>query len=167
MRRSSALVDEPVGTTVEFHSTFEVRCEPFGRGVSIPVSGSHAIRVLLETLSGEAVVLRRGRAVVLTRRDARPPLATASILSMLPMRPFIVDLDPAVPRITARDIDFPFEIRPDDPEILVFEPHATEYETDWRLELDWTCTGRRGTIRIPHRGAFCLYPRRLDLLLAK
>ncbi|MEU9128419.1 hypothetical protein AB0D08_09965 [Kitasatospora sp. NPDC048540] len=50
--------------------------------------------------------------------------------------------------------DFPFYVTSGAPEYLIVRPDGyRERELiEWRLELDWSCLGRRGTVTIDHGG---------------
>lgn len=125
----------------------------------ILLSGAGRVSVTVEGLSGQAVILRGLRPVVLTRRSPRPAFYSANSGAGLTPREFDIDLDQTLPGLTARSISFPFTVNAGDPEEFLLRPRVSENEVSWQLELDWTCLGRHGRTIINDNGEpFKLYP---------
>lgn len=120
------------------------------------------VKVLVEGLSAQAVVLRRMRPVVDSRRPARPALFCVGISAPLETHAFTADLDaeppvlaPARPGVP----DFPFTVTNAGPELFAVAPGSTS-EVEWHLELDWTSAGRSGTVVVDQDGRpFTYLPR--------
>ncbi|MER7768402.1 hypothetical protein [Kitasatospora sp. NPDC096140] len=112
------------------------------------------VKVLVEGLTAQAVVLRRMRPVVDSRRPARPPVLRVEMLAALETRGFTADLDAEPPTLgPARPgaPDFPFTVTNAGPELFAVAPGST-CEVEWHLELDWTSAGRSGTVVIDRDG---------------
>lgn len=148
--------DVPVVVTVdrlEDQAYVEFSDEP---GVTHAWSGGLAI--LVEGCDIQAVVLKALRPVVLARRAPRSPEHVDVRRAMLSPRPFRIDLDQPVPGLVAAGPDFPFTVTASDPEQFRVDLMLSNSAVDWHLELDWTCRGRTGTVRIPGDGHFTHYP---------
>ncbi|MBB5953688.1 hypothetical protein FHS29_000258 [Saccharothrix tamanrassetensis] len=117
----------------------------------LPVSGGHEIRVLVQGYGARAVILHELRPVVVSRRPARPATSVGpAAVGALRPRGFTVRLDDP-PTLAARGPEtFPFTVTQSDPELFVLAPHADD-EVEWRLELDWTCADRHGTLVVPEQ----------------
>lgn len=157
----------PLIVSIDSHDTHLVATQPAEHqadGTRLvryqAVSGSHVVKVLVESRSAQAVVLRALRAIVLSRQPPQPVRDEVGIASALWKRPCTVDLDHEPPEVVAEGIGFPRTVTASDPETFVIRPLSTVDEVRWQLELDWTYAGRPGTTVIPDddRG-FLLYPR--------
>jgi hypothetical protein len=112
------------------------------------------VKVLVEALTAQAVVLRGMRVAVVSRTPPRPAFLFAAAAGILEQRGFRVDLDARQPRLeptSATGPDFPFTVSSSDPELFAVFPRST-FEVHWRLELDWTSRGRSGTVVIDRDG---------------
>ncbi|WNV85239.1 hypothetical protein [Umezawaea sp. Da 62-37] len=146
------------------------------------VSGHCSISVLVEARAARAVVLTALRPVVLRRRRPQPTYGSMTLGGM-EVRYFRTLLDDREPHLvpiagkvdrkpvwlngyffrSTRVADFPFAVAPMDPEMFVVEPITTQWETEFRFELDWIHLGRRGTTVIDNDGRpFLLAPRQPD-----
>ena len=110
------------------------------------------IAVLVEGRGPQAVVLHGLRPVVLAHRPPQPAWEVPRpIVEFAPMhvRPFIGHLGPS-PRIDppVGEPNFPFTVTASDPEQFTIVCYGAKEDTEWQLELDWTCAGRHGTVVI-------------------
>ncbi|WP_326782245.1 helix-turn-helix domain-containing protein [Streptomyces longwoodensis] len=130
------------------------------------VHGRHTlVRITVQGRSATAVVLEALH-VRVAGRDA-PAAGNAYAMGQgcggdLAPRRFAVDLD--VDRPVARPQDgsdvgrrlpavrFPYRVSAADPEVLLVDATAQAHDTRWYLELDWSCQGRTGTVRIDDHG---------------
>jgi hypothetical protein len=121
------------------------------------------IDVLVEGRGPQAVVLHGLRPVILTHRPPQPAWEVPRpIVEPAPMhvRPFIGHLGPS-PRIDppVGEPNFPFTVTASDPEQFTIVCYGAKEDTEWQLELDWTCAGRHGTVVInAEEKPFRLYP---------
>lgn len=121
--------------------------------------------ITLEARPERAVVLHGMRPVVVSRRPPRPAcfgLTGSYAAGVVPPRMFALDLDsdPAMLRAEDDDFDVDLKISPTDVEQFRVTISAAEAEVSFRLEIDWTCVGRRGTTVIDNGGKpFEIYPR--------
>jgi hypothetical protein len=120
----------------------------------IPVSGAHRVRLALEPRSEQPVVIRALRPVVVARRPTRrgEPGVTSG---MLPDGHFDVLLDadpprlqPAVTAAGTATVELPVTLPAGEPTAFVFTPRSDGHEVDWRIELDWTCGDREGSVAV-------------------
>ncbi|MGV4926399.1 hypothetical protein K2224_15330 [Streptomyces sp. BHT-5-2] len=124
-----------------------------------------SFRVTVESsLTGRAVILRRMRPVVLSRRPARRAchglITPPPTFRRVAPRHFSTDLNKATPQLQAEDVDFPFSVSATDVEEFIITPAAGGDEILWHLEIDWLCAGRHGTTIVDDHGQpFALYPR--------
>ncbi|MFF2080572.1 hypothetical protein ACFVXG_38140 [Kitasatospora sp. NPDC058162] len=105
------------------------------------------VKVLVEGLTTQAVVLNRMRPVIDARKPPRPARVTMSVLSVIEERGFVVDLSgstPALVPLRPEAPDFPFMVAKGDPELFAVTPYSSD-QVFWHLELDWTSAGRTGT----------------------
>jgi hypothetical protein len=118
----------------------------------VPVSG-HAVRIYVEALVPRTVHLRRLRPVVLELRDVPPRTLWPHRGEVSPRR-FHTTLDDPHPcvRPSGDGPDFPFTVSPYDTEVFDVTVHTRSHDVRWRLELDWTCVGRTGTVPIDLAG---------------
>ncbi|MFB9907849.1 hypothetical protein ACFFQA_28270 [Allokutzneria oryzae] len=161
--------DVPVVITVEWSETeylvqFAEDRPAHGDGLSGRWRGwTEGLAVLVEGRSARAVVLKALRPVVLARRPPRPIAGLGRACGILEPRRFIVDLERDPPGLVAQGPDFPFTVSASDPEQFRIRLRVRDHEVDWRLELDWICAGRAGTLQIPETGHFTHYPIRSRL----
>ncbi|GAA4547814.1 hypothetical protein [Amycolatopsis samaneae] len=165
--------EAPVVVTIEaVGKTFAVVGDHHPR--QIPFSGEAKVQVLVEATGARAVVLTRLRPVVLSRRVPERTRSVGWVLGGLGAHAFRAQLEEEPPRLrpvehpkpsdppmirrlgtlfrTKRVTDFPFTVAPLDPALFIVEPHAERHDIEWRLELDWTYQGRRGTTVIDDHG---------------
>ncbi|MEU0389492.1 hypothetical protein [Streptomyces chartreusis] len=123
------------------------------------------VRVLVEAVSQQAVVLKRMRPVVVSRKPPRPAYIAGEIMGILEVRGFMVNLDADVPVLVPRGSaapNFPFTVTSGDPELFEVLP-SSSFEVEWRLELEWTSAGRSGVTVIDADGKpFRCLPNPLD-----
>ncbi|GHD50869.1 helix-turn-helix domain-containing protein [Streptomyces galbus] len=130
------------------------------------VHGRHTlVRITVQGRSDTAVVLEALH-VRIAGRDA-PAAGNAYGMGQgcggdLAPRRFAVDLD--IDRPVARPQDgadvgrrlpavrFPYRVSAEDPEVLLVDATTRAHDTRWYLELDWSCQGRTGTVRIDDHG---------------
>jgi hypothetical protein len=121
----------------------------------IPVSGAHRVQLVVESRSEHPVTIRTIRPLVVGRRPPRkgePGVAAG----LLPDGQFEVLLDADPPRLQSTvsaagnaNAVLPVILHPgDEPLTLVLTPRTDSYETDWRLELDWTADDKEGTATV-------------------
>ncbi|MCQ4207589.1 hypothetical protein [Streptomyces longispororuber] len=117
-------------------------------GTGITWSPGGAVKILVEGLSAQAVVIHAMRPVIVRRSEPRPAALLMLILGILETRGFVTNLD-ASPPVLQPDggPDFPFTVSNSDPELFEITPTST-FEVEWRIELDWSSAGRSGTITI-------------------
>ncbi|MFF5858314.1 helix-turn-helix domain-containing protein [Streptomyces sp. NPDC012751] len=123
------------------------------------------VRISVQGRTSTAVVLEALRVRVVSR--GTPAAGNAYAMDQgcggeLTPRRFTVDLD--VDRPTARPKDgadsehtipavhFPYRVSAEDPESLLVDATTQTYDARWYLELDWSCQGRTGTLRIDDHG---------------
>jgi hypothetical protein len=98
---------------------------------------------------------------MLARRPPRPVVVVrvcGRFSEALERRLFTVDLERDPPRLMSKGPDFPFTVTASDPEQFRIDLKVLDHEVDWHLELDWICTGRAATVRIPTTGHYTHYP---------
>ncbi|MEU3465399.1 helix-turn-helix transcriptional regulator [Streptomyces sp. NPDC006733] len=123
------------------------------------------VQIAVQGRSSTAVVLQALHVRLVSR--ANPAAGSAYAMdqgcgSDLTPRRFTVNLD--VERPIARPNDgadgeriipaahFPYRVSAEDPEVLLVDTTTRTYDARWYLELDWSCQGRTGTIRIDDHG---------------
>ncbi|MET9114492.1 helix-turn-helix domain-containing protein [Streptomyces longwoodensis] len=130
------------------------------------VHGRHMqVRITVQGRSSTAVVLEALH-VRVAGRDA-PAAGNAYAMDQgcggdFAPRRFAVDLDVDRPVARPRDgaeagrrlpaVSFPYRVSAEDPEVLLVDATAQAHDTRWYLELDWSCQGRTGTVRIDDHG---------------
>lgn len=143
---------EPVLTSVEYFLTGTTVYQWDGsEDMWLPGPG---MRVLVEAVSRQAVVLKGMRPVVVSRKSPRPAHVHSHLRAALEVRGFMTDLDADVPVLVPRAdtvADFPFTVTSSDPELFEVSP-SSSFDVEWRLELDWTSAGRSGTTVIDREG---------------
>ncbi|MFI6874904.1 hypothetical protein ACIBL6_15840 [Streptomyces sp. NPDC050400] len=121
------------------------------------------VRVLIEGLTTQAVILKRMRPIILSRTPPHPAVVTRVTAGILEVRGFSTDLDHETPSLTPLPStaqffqtprppwqpppDFPFTVTNSAPELLEIHPRS-ECDVKWSLELDWSSAGRHGTVTI-------------------
>ncbi|GAB1332382.1 helix-turn-helix domain-containing protein [Streptomyces sennicomposti] len=123
------------------------------------------VRISVQGRSSTAVVLEALRVRVVSRGE--PVAGNAYAMDQgcggeLTPRRFTVDLDVDRPiarpedgadsRRTLPAVHFPYRVSAQDPEALLVDASTQAYDARWYLELDWSCQGRTGTIRIDDHG---------------
>lgn len=153
---------EPVYMTVSVTEFVGDACMAVVDGESsptIPVSGRHLVRVLVEGRGRRAVILNALRPVVIHRVAPRPARPGPAARGKLSQHHFDVLLDEDPARLAPRAAGFPFTVSSTDPEQFLLRPLVAAHEAEWQLELDWTCAGRTGTTVIDNGGRpFRVYP---------
>jgi hypothetical protein len=153
IQRSRALQTHPIVATAQILDVDYISIpEPNGATASVPASG-HIIRISLEAADSRTALLQAMRPIVLSRQAVTGQLAPH--LGVVQPRPFEVLLDEDPPRImpiqtpgSSAAPNFPFKVAPDDPEVFDLTVRTSNGVVFWILELDWTCSGRRGTLKI-------------------
>ncbi|HTU00699.1 MAG TPA: cold shock domain-containing protein [Candidatus Sulfotelmatobacter sp.] len=164
--------DDPVIATIDRHHL----TKPHFSGLVVdadpprPLWRSGTMLVItLEAGPGRAVVLHGMRPVGLSRQPPRRAcfgLTGSCAAGVVPRRMFTLDLDsyPVLLQAEDEEADFPFTIsaikdRDIDVEHFRVTISAAEAEVSFRLGIDWTCAGRRGTTVIDNGGKpFEVYP---------
>ncbi|NED33849.1 helix-turn-helix transcriptional regulator [Streptomyces sp. SID8499] len=123
------------------------------------------VRISVQGRSSTAVVLEALRVRVVSRGE--PAAGNAYAMDQgcggeLTPRRFTVNLDVDRPvarpedgansRHTLPAVHFPYRVSAQDPEALLVDASTQAYDARWYLELDWSCQGRTGTIRIDDHG---------------
>lgn len=130
------------------------------------VHGRHTmVRISVQGRSSTAVVLEALRVRVVSRGSPAPGSAYAMDQGCgggLTPRRFTVDLDVDRPvarphdgigsKGTVHAVQFPYRVSAGDPEVLLVDATTQTADARWYLELDWSCQGRTGTVRIDDRG---------------
>ncbi|MFH9864331.1 helix-turn-helix domain-containing protein [Streptomyces sp. NPDC017202] len=130
------------------------------------VHGRHTtVRISVQGLSSTAVVLEALHVRIVGRGD--PAAGGAYAMGQgcggdLTPRRFTVDLDADRPVARPKDgadiertvpaVHFPYRVSAEDPEVLLVDATTRAHDARWYLELDWSCQGRTGTIRIDDHG---------------
>jgi hypothetical protein len=151
--------DVPIILTISYK-------DPSSSGVAVGLErlqpkGTHdiGIVVLVEGRSTQAVVLLAIRPVVVDfskmTQVAYSALSSRDFsIDLKPIPPQVV-LEPIPPQIVAHGPDFPFTVTAGAPELFRFTLSVDrDLHVQWRLELDWSCAGRTGTVLIPESGTF-------------
>ncbi|MFD4543286.1 helix-turn-helix domain-containing protein [Streptomyces bauhiniae] len=123
------------------------------------------VQISVQGRSSTAVVLEALRVRVVSR--GAPVAGTVYAMDQgcggdLEPRRFTVDLDANRPIARPKDgadvgrtlpaLHFPYRVSAEDPEVLLIEATTRVHDARWYLELDWSCQGRTGTVRIDSRG---------------
>ncbi|WP_199440178.1 hypothetical protein [Umezawaea beigongshangensis] len=146
----------------------EVLDGPVDRTDERPAGGVLAtggeVRVTVQGLTGDSVVLQSARVEVVARRPAMTGTFLASgCESGVAPRFFRVDLTDPAPALVpwtegepgADDEplkDFPYKISDVDPEQFVITPFSPVEDVEWRLHLSWTSGDRRGDLVVDDDG---------------
>jgi hypothetical protein len=153
IQRSRALQTHPIVATAKiFDADYLNVAEPNGARASVPASG-HIVRITVEAADSRTVLLQAMRPVVLSRQDVTGQLSPH--LGAVQPRPFEVLLDENPPQLRPVVVPgspaaptFPFKVAPDDPEVFDLTVCTSQGVVLWILEVDWTCAGRNGTLKI-------------------
>ncbi|MFF9306913.1 helix-turn-helix domain-containing protein [Streptomyces sp. NPDC014777] len=123
------------------------------------------VQISVQGRSSTAVVLEALRVRVVSR--GTPAAGNAYAMDQgcggeLTPRRFTVNLDADRPVARPKDgadsahhlpaVHFPYRVSAEDPEVLLVDATTLAHDTRWYLELDWSCQGRTGTIRIDDHG---------------
>ncbi|WP_225827616.1 helix-turn-helix domain-containing protein [Streptomyces naphthomycinicus] len=123
------------------------------------------VRISVQGRSSTAVVLESLRVRVVSRGN--PAAGNAYAMDQgcggeLTPRRFTVNLDADRPIARPEDgadsehtipaVHFPYRVSAEDPEVLLVDATTQTHDARWYLELDWSCQGRTGTIRIDDHG---------------
>ncbi|PWI09934.1 transcriptional regulator [Streptomyces sp. NWU339] len=127
--------------------------------------GETIVELSVQGTSDTAVVLTALRVRVTGRTDPAPGNAYAmdqGCGGALTPRYFDVDLDkdrPVARAVAGNDagtpipaVRMPYRVSATDPEVLQVTARTVTCDCSWYLELDWSFTGRSGTVRIDDRG---------------
>ncbi|MEV0690028.1 helix-turn-helix transcriptional regulator [Streptomyces sp. NPDC050388] len=127
--------------------------------------GETIVELSVQGTSDTAVVLTALRVRVTGRSDPAPGNAYAmdqGCGGALTPRYFDVDLDkdrPVARAVAGNDagtpipaVRMPYRVSATDPEVLQVTARTVTCDCRWYLELDWSSTGRSGTVRIDDRG---------------
>ncbi|MGY6021222.1 helix-turn-helix domain-containing protein [Streptomyces spinosirectus] len=123
--------------------------------VQISVQGRSSTAVVLEALrirvvsrgtpaAGSAYAMDQGCGGELTPRSFTVNLDAD--------RPVARPKDGADSRHTIPAVHFPYRVSAEDPEVLLIDATTQTYDARWYLELDWSCQGSSGTLRIDDHG---------------
>ncbi|WP_372351197.1 hypothetical protein [Streptomyces sp. KL116D] len=121
------------------------------------------VRVQIEGLTQQAVILKELRPIVLSRTPPRPAVDRGFTHGRLEVKGFEADFDRTPPSLkplrsapqsgqtsgppAERPPDFLFTVTSSDPEVFEIYP-CSRSDATWRLELDWSSAGRSGTVTI-------------------
>ncbi|MGW2636975.1 helix-turn-helix domain-containing protein [Streptomyces sp. NPDC001348] len=126
------------------------------------------VQISVQGRSSTAVVLEALRVRIVSR--GKPAAGTAYSMGQgcggdLTPRSFTVNLDVDRPIARPKDgadsahserplpaVHFPYRVSAEDPEVLLVDATTQTYDARWYLELDWSCQGRTGTLRIDDHG---------------
>ncbi|MHC3469780.1 helix-turn-helix domain-containing protein [Streptomyces sp. 7R007] len=123
------------------------------------------VQISVQGRSSTAVVLEALRVRIVSR--GTPAAGSAYAMDQgcggeLTPRSFTVNLDADRPTARPKDgadsehtipaVHFPYRVSAEDPEVLLVDATTDTYDARWYLELDWSCQGRTGTVRIDDHG---------------
>ncbi|MFE7169232.1 helix-turn-helix domain-containing protein [Streptomyces sp. NPDC057616] len=123
------------------------------------------VQISVQGRSSTAVVLEALRVRVVSR--GTPAAGSAYAMDQgcggeLTPRSFTVNLDADRPVARPKDgadsqhtipaVHFPYRVSAEDPEVLLVDATTQAYDVRWYLELDWSCQGSSGTLRIDDHG---------------
>ncbi|MFJ9541008.1 helix-turn-helix domain-containing protein [Streptomyces sp. NPDC101225] len=123
------------------------------------------VQISVQGRSSTAVVLEALRVRVVSR--GTPAAGSAYAMDQgcggeLTPRSFTVNLDADRPVARPKDgadsrhtlpaVHFPYRVSAEDPEVLLVDATTQTYDARWYLELDWSCQGSSGTLRIDDHG---------------
>ncbi|MDQ0836077.1 cytoskeletal protein RodZ [Streptomyces achromogenes] len=130
------------------------------------VHGRHTrVQISVQGRSSTAVVLKALHVRIVSR--STPAAGSAYAMGQgcggdLAPRRLTVNLDADRPIARPKDgadsehtipaVHFPYRVSAEDPEVLLVDATTQTYDARWYLELDWSCQGRTGTIRIDDHG---------------
>jgi hypothetical protein len=148
---------DPISVTTSLDAEHLLRigssADPYYQEV-IPVTGAHRVQLVVTSRSERPVVVRALRPLVVARRPTRR--GEAGVTSgILPEGHFdvLLDADPPAlqPAVSAAGqvlAELPLTLSPDEPLTIVFTPRTDAYEVDWRIEIDWVCAGKEGSVAV-------------------
>ncbi|MFJ3222844.1 helix-turn-helix domain-containing protein [Streptomyces sp. NPDC086783] len=123
------------------------------------------VQISVQGRSSTAVVLEALRVRVVSRGEPSAGYAYATDQgcgSDLTLRRFTADLDADRPIVRSKNgadagrvipaAHFPYRVSAADPEVLLVDATTQTSDARWYLELDWSCQGRTGTVRIDDHG---------------
>jgi hypothetical protein len=123
------------------------------------------VQISVQGRSSTAVVLEALRVRVVSRGEPSAGYAYATdhgCGSDLTLRRFTADLDADRPIVRSKNgadagrvipaAHFPYRVSAADPEVLLVDATTQTSDARWYLELDWSCQGRTGTVRIDDHG---------------
>ncbi|MFG2786342.1 helix-turn-helix domain-containing protein [Streptomyces sp. NPDC048419] len=123
------------------------------------------VQISVQGRSSTAVVLEALRVRVVSR--GTPAAGSAYAMDQgcggeLTPRSFTVNLDADRPVARPKNgadsehaipaVHFPYRVSAEDPEVLLVDATTQAYDARWYLELDWSCQGSSGTLRIDDHG---------------
>ncbi|MBL1120588.1 caspase family protein [Streptomyces sp. 110] len=113
--------------------------------------GGHTVRLYVEAVCDQAVLLRALRPVVVVRE---PPLDGDLIIPMaaVEVRRYELDLDSDSPRLSGPP--FLYTVSRSDPEVFEITTQCEHHYVEWYLELEWTCAGQVGVTAINREHPF-------------
>jgi hypothetical protein len=117
----------------------------------IPASG-HTLRLFVETQSRERIILRSLQPEILHRDPAKGRLLPHA--GLIETRAFRLDLSNDVPHLKAvnRKEDFPMWVSRGEPEVIDISVVNNRGIVSWRLFLNWSASGRTGSVTIDFDG---------------
>lgn len=148
----------PLVVTTMVESCLAYKIAGVGRG--FPASERTTIKLTIEALTEQAVVVHALRPVVRKRYIDPREIGKVADKSPLAERDFDVVLDSEPPRLVARSQSFrlrnlrkiPFSVTAGVPQVLVLRPIVRTVAVEWDLEVDWTCGGHQKTIVVDDGG---------------
>jgi hypothetical protein len=125
---------------------------PQGAGSRVAPRSGLNVEIVVETSEAQAVILHEMRAVVVSRTPvagARP----VAHMGVMDVRRFEIWLNDEPPRIAPTGWSgFPYKVTNSDPEIISVTAHVRDALIMWRLELVWSCNGRKGVLPVDLQG---------------
>lgn len=125
-----------------------------------PVSPESHLSVRVEGVDRQAVILERMRFHVVNRAVPGEVVLTvaerSAYRSALEPRRFSIDLVSGAAGIPhpapGSGTDFPYTVSQNDPEWFLVDLDVGSTDVEWTAELDWSCAGRTGSLRIDRGG---------------
>lgn len=159
-RAEDGVVSSGAATSIQGELPFIVTAPDEATHRELPFTWSQTeITVLVQGRSPQAVILRELRPVVVARRPVRripmPPEYEHLRFAPLSVRPFWINFAESSSQLLGGSdaVGFPFRVHAGDPEWFEITAFVSPHEVvEWRLELDWICVDRSGTVTMPTNG---------------
>jgi hypothetical protein len=121
---------------------------PQGHGTQLVPRSGFSVEIVVETSGTQAVILHEMRAVAVSREplaEVRPVIHWG----VIDIREFEIWLNDEPPRIVLMgQSGFPYKVTSSDPEIISVTARVRDALVRWRLELVWSCNGRKGVLPV-------------------